>query len=131
MTQIRNTKGLLKSSSSTSAERRESARRAGIASGAARREKSELRRRVLEIANSPAMIEELKQQAEEMGLPHTTNLDLLVASTLRAALYGDTRAAERLIKWGGLHVEVVEAETIHIVDDMTTTEIIAALKAAK
>ncbi len=127
----RNTKGLIRPSTQTALERRENARKAGLASGAARREQSELRRRVLEIANSPAMIDELKQQAEEMGLPNQTNLDLLVASTLRAALYGDTRAAERLIKWGGLYVEVREVQNIHVVDDMTTTEIIAALKAAK
>ena len=84
----------------TPEERRRNARKAGIASGKARREKADLKKKVNEILAMDVFSPQLKETLEEKGLS-ATNQTAVVTVLLQKALKGDMRAIELLAKMNG------------------------------
>ena len=84
----------------TPEERRRNARKAGIASGKARREKADLKKKVNEILAMDVFSPQLKETLEEKGLS-ATNQTAIVTVLLQKALKGDMRAIELLAKMNG------------------------------
>lgn len=84
----------------TPEERRRNAQKAGIASGKARREKADLKKKVNEILAMDVFSPQLKETLEEKGLS-ATNQTAVVTVLLQKALKGDMRAIELLAKMNG------------------------------
>lgn len=84
----------------TPEERRRNARKAGIASGKARRGKADLKKKVNEILAMDVFSPQLKETLEEKGLS-ATNQTAIVTVLLQKALKGDMRAIELLAKMNG------------------------------
>lgn len=84
----------------TPEERRRNARKAGIASGKARREKADLKKKVNQILEMDVFSPQLKEALEEKGLS-ATNQTAIATVLLQKALKGDIRAIELLAKMNG------------------------------
>lgn len=84
----------------TPEERRRNARKAGIASGKARREKADLKKKVNQILEMDVFSPQLKERLEEQGLS-ATNQTAIATVLLQKALKGDIRAIELLAKMNG------------------------------
>ena len=84
----------------TPEERRRNARKAGIASGKARREKADLKKKVNQILEMDVFNPQLKEALEEKGL-NATNQTAIATVLLQKALKGDIRAIELLAKMNG------------------------------
>ena len=84
----------------TKEEQRKIQRKGGIASGKARREKADLKKKVNEILAMDVFSPQLKETLEEKGLS-ATNQTAVVTVLLQKALKGDMRAIELLAKMNG------------------------------
>ena len=84
----------------TPEERRRNARKAGIASGKARREKADLKKKVNQILEMDVFSPQLKEMLEEKGLS-ATNQTAIATVLLQKALKGNIRAIELLAKMNG------------------------------
>ena len=80
-------------------EQRKIQRKGGIASGKARREKADLKKKVNEILAMDVFSPQLKETLEEKGL--SANQTAVVTVLLQKALKGDMRAIELLAKMNG------------------------------
>lgn len=81
-------------------EQRKIQRKGGIASGKARREKADLKKKVNEILAMDVFSPQLKKTLEEKGLS-ATNQTAVVTVLLQKALKGNIRAIELLAKMNG------------------------------
>ena len=84
----------------TPEERRRNARKAGIASGKARREKADLKKKVNQILEMDVFSPQLKEALEKKGL-NATNQTAIATVLLQKALKGNIRAIELLAKMNG------------------------------
>ena len=84
----------------TKDEQRKIQKKGGIASGKARREKADLKKKVNEILAMDVFSPQLKETLEEKGLS-ATNQTAVVTVLLQKALKGDMRAIELLAKMNG------------------------------
>ena len=84
----------------TKDEQREIQRKGGIASGKARREKADLKKKVNQILEMDVFSPQLKEALEEKGL-NATNQTAIATVLLQKALKGDMRAIELLAKMNG------------------------------
>lgn len=94
------TENLIPVTERTKKEAREISRKGGIASGKARREKADLKKKVNEILSMDVFNPQLKETLEEKGLS-ATNQTAIVTVLLQKALKGDMRAIELLAKMNG------------------------------
>lgn len=94
------TENLIPVTERTKKEAREISRKGGIASGKARREKADLKKKVNEILAMDVFSPQLKETLEEKGLS-ATNQTAVVTVLLQKALKGDMRAIELLAKMNG------------------------------
>lgn len=81
-------------------ETRALGRKGGIASGKARREKADLKKKVNQILEMDVFSPRLKEALEEKGL-NATNQTAIATVLLQKALKGDIRAIELLAKMNG------------------------------
>ena len=93
-------KNLIPFNERTEEEQRKIQRKGGIASGKARREKADLKKKVNEILAMDVFSPQLKETLEEKGL-NATNQTAIVTVLLQKALKGDMRAIELLAKMNG------------------------------
>ena len=84
----------------TEEEQRKIQRKGGIASGKARREKADLKKKVNQILEMDVFSPQLKEALEEKGL-NATNQTAIATVLLQKALKGDMRAIELLAKMNG------------------------------
>ena len=84
----------------TEEEQRKIQRKGGIASGKARREKADLKKKVNQILEMDVFSPQLKEALEEKGLS-ATNQTAIATVLLQKALKGDMRAIELLAKMNG------------------------------
>lgn len=84
----------------TEEEQRKIQRKGGIASGKARREKADLKKKVNQILEMDVFSPQLKEMLEEKGLS-ATNQTAIATVLLQKALKGDMRAIELLAKMNG------------------------------
>ena len=84
----------------TSEEARKYGRKGGIASGKARREKADLKKKVNQILEMDVFSPQLKEMLEEKSLS-ATNQTAVATVLLQKALKGDMRAIELLAKMNG------------------------------
>ena len=91
------TENLIPFNERTVEEQRKIQRKGGIASGKARREKADLKKKVDEILAMDVFSPQLKETLEEKGLS-ATNQTAVVTVLLQKALKGDMRAIELLAK---------------------------------
>ena len=84
----------------TKSEQRKIQKKGGIASGKARREKADLKKKVNQILEMDVFSPQLKEMLEEKGLS-TTNQTAVATVLLQKALKGDMRAIELLAKMNG------------------------------
>lgn len=84
----------------SSEEARKYGRKGGIASGKARREKADLKKKVNQILEMDVFGPQLKERLEEQGLS-ATNQTAVAMVLLQKALKGDMRAIELLAKMNG------------------------------
>lgn len=94
------TKNLIPVTERTKKEASEISRKGGIASGKARREKADLKKKVNEILSMDVFSPQLKEKLEEKGL-NATNQTAIATVLLQKALKGDIRAIELLAKMNG------------------------------
>ena len=94
------TENLIPFNERTEEEQRKIQRKGGIASGKARREKADLKKKVNEILSMDVFSPQLKEMLEEKGLS-ATNQTAVVTVLLQKALKGDMRAIELLAKMNG------------------------------
>nr|DAI46129.1 MAG TPA: hypothetical protein [Caudoviricetes sp.] len=94
------TENLIPFNERTKEEQRKIQRKGGIASGKARREKADLKKKVNEILAMDVFSPQLKETLEEKGLS-ATNQTAVVTVLLQKALKGDMRAIELLAKMNG------------------------------
>lgn len=94
------TENLIPFNERTKEEQRKIQRKGGIASGKARREKADLKKKVNEILAMDVFSPQLKKTLEEKGLS-ATNQTAVVTVLLQKALKGDIRAIELLAKMNG------------------------------
>ena len=92
-----NQKNLIPNSQRTPEELREMTRNGGIASGKARRKKSDLKKAMQTLLSMDVASEKSKQQLEELGV-EATNEMLLAFATFQQAVKGNQRAVENVIK---------------------------------
>ena len=91
------TENLIPVTERTKEEAREISRKGGIASGKARREKADLKKKVNEILSMDVFSLQLKEMLEEKGLS-ATKQTAIATVLLQKALKGDIRAIELLAK---------------------------------
>lgn len=84
----------------TKDDQREIQKKGGIASGKARREKADLKKKVNQILEMDVFSPQLKEMLEEKGLS-ATNQTAVATVLLQKALKGDMRAIELLAKMNG------------------------------
>lgn len=94
------TENLIPVTERTKKEAREISRKGGIASGKARREKADLKKKVNEILSMDVFSPQFKEMLEEKGLS-VTNQTAIATVLLQKALKGDMRAIELLAKLNG------------------------------
>lgn len=94
------TENLIPFNERTEKEQRKIQRKGGIASGKARREKADLKKKVNQILEMDVFSPQLKERLEEQGLS-ATNQTAIATVLLQKALKGDMRAIELLAKMNG------------------------------
>lgn len=92
-----NEQNLIKNSERTPSERRENAKKAGEASGKARRKKANLKKAFETILQSEVASPNVKKQLEDMGFD-TTNEMALAMVMMQKAMKGNVRAFEQISK---------------------------------
>ena len=92
-----NEQNLIKNSERTPSERRENAKKAGVASGKARRKKANLKKAFETILQADVAIPSVKKQLEDMGFD-TTNEMALAMVMMQKAMKGNVRAFEQISK---------------------------------
>ena len=95
-----NEENLIPTNKRSKSEVREIGRKGGIASGKARREKADLKKKVNQILEMDVFSPQLKEMLEEKGLS-ATNQTAIATVLLQKALKGDMRAIELLAKMNG------------------------------
>jgi len=88
---------LIKNSERTPSERRENAKKAGVASGKARRKKANLKKAFETILQADVASPNVKKQLEDMGFD-TTNEMALAMVMMQKAMKGNVRAFEQISK---------------------------------
>lgn len=94
------TENLIPFNERTEEEQRKIQRKGGIASGKARREKADLKKKVNQILEMDVFSPQLKEMLEEKGLS-ATNQTAVATVLLQKALKGNMRAIELLAKMNG------------------------------
>lgn len=92
-----NEQNLIKNSERTPSERRENAKKAGVASGKARRKKANLKKAFETILQADVASPNVKKQLEDMGFD-TTNEMALAMVIMQKAMKGNVRAFEQISK---------------------------------
>ena len=92
-----NEQNLIKNSERTPSERRENAKKAGVASGKARRKKANLKKAFETILQADVASPNVKKQLEDMGFD-TTNEMALAMVVMQKAMKGNVRAFEQISK---------------------------------
>ena len=92
-----NEQNLIKNSERTPSERRENAKKAGVASGKARRKKTNLKKAFETILQADVASPNVKKQLEDMGFD-TTNEMALAMVMMQKAMEGNVRAFEQISK---------------------------------
>lgn len=92
-----NEQNLIKNSERTPSERRENAKKAGVASGKARRKKANLKKAFETILQADVASSSVKKQLEDMGFD-TTNEMALAMVMMQKAMKGNVRAFEQISK---------------------------------
>lgn len=92
-----NERNLIKNSERTPSERRENAKKAGVASGKARRKKANLKKAFETILQADVASPSVKKQLEDMGFD-TTNEMALAMVMMQKAMKGNVRAFEQISK---------------------------------
>lgn len=92
-----NEQNLIKNSERTPSERRENAKKAGVASGKARRKKANLKKAFETILQADVASPNVKKQLEGMGFD-TTNEMALAMVMMQKAMKGNVRAFEQISK---------------------------------
>ena len=92
-----NEQNLIKNSERTPSERRENAKKAGVASGKARRKKANLKKAFETILQADVASPSVKKQLEDMGFD-TTNEMALAMVMMQKAMKGNVRAFEQISK---------------------------------
>ena len=92
-----NEQNLIKNSERTPSERRENAKKAGVASGKARRKKANLKKAFETILQADVASPSVKKQLEDMGFD-TTNEMALAMVMMEKAMKGNVRAFEQISK---------------------------------
>lgn len=95
-----NEENLIPTNKRSKSEVREIGRKGGIASGRARRERADLKKKVNQILEMDVFSPQLKEMLEEKGLS-ATNQTAVATVLLQKALKGDMRAIELLAKMNG------------------------------
>lgn len=92
-----NEQNLIKNSERTPSERRESAKKAGVASGKARRKKANLKKAFETILQAEVASPNVKKQLEELGFDSTNEMALAMVM-MQKAMKGNVRAFEQISK---------------------------------
>lgn len=92
-----NEQNLIKNSERTPSERRENAKKAGVASGKARRKKANLKKAFETILQADVASPSVKKQLEDMDFD-TTNEMALAMVMMQKAMKGNVRAFEQISK---------------------------------
>lgn len=92
-----NEQNLIKNSERTPSERRENAKKAGVASGKARRKKSNLKKAFETILQADVASPNVKKQLEDMGFDITNEMALAMVM-MQKAMKGNVRAFEQISK---------------------------------
>ena len=90
---LANEENLIKNSERTPSERREIAKKAGIASGKARRKKAEFKKALEIVLSSKVQNQQLAEMLETMGYDNTNEMAIALM-TVQKAMKGDLRAVE-------------------------------------
>lgn len=92
-----NEQNLIKNSERTPSERRENAKKAGVASGKSRRKKANLKKAFETILQADVASPNVKKQLEDLGFD-TTNEMALAMVMMQKAMKGNVRAFEQISK---------------------------------
>ena len=92
-----NEQNLIKNSERTPSERRENAKKAGEASGKARRKKANLKKAFETILQTEVASPNVKKQLEELGFDSTNEMALAMVM-MQKAMKGNVRAFEQISK---------------------------------
>ena len=92
-----NEQNLIKNSERTPSERRENAKKAGEASGKARRKKANLKKAFETILQAEVASPNVKKQLEELGFDSTNEMALAMVM-MQKAMKGNIRAFEQISK---------------------------------
>lgn len=92
-----NEQNLIKNSERTPSERRENAKKAGVASGKARRKKADFKKALNTILSADVANAQLESILESMGF-EKTNESAIALITLQKALKGNMRAVELIAR---------------------------------
>ncbi|MCP9083572.1 stress-induced protein [Streptococcus sp. CF10-1] len=92
-----NEQNLIKNSERTPSERRENAKKAGEASGKARRKKANLKKAFETILQAEVASPNVKKQLEELGFESTNEMALAMVM-MQKAMKGNVRAFEQISK---------------------------------
>lgn len=92
-----NEQNLIKNSERTPSERREIAKKAGVASGKSRRKKANLKKAFETILQADVASPNVKKQLEDLGFD-TTNEMALAMVMMQKAMKGNVRAFEQISK---------------------------------
>lgn len=96
---LANEENLIKNSERTPSERREIAKKAGIASGKARRKKAEFKKALEIVLSSQVQNQQLAEMLEIMGYDNTNEMAIALM-TVQKAMKGDLRAVELIARTG-------------------------------
>lgn len=92
-----NEQNLIKNSERTPSERRENAKKAGVASGKVRRKKANLKKAFETILQAEVASPNVKKQLEELGFDSTNEMALAMVM-MQKAMKGNVRAFEQISK---------------------------------
>lgn len=92
-----NEQNLIKNSERTPSERRENAKKAGVASGKARRKKANLKKAFETILQADVASPNVKKQLEDLGFDSTNEMALAMVM-MQKAMKGNVRAFEQISK---------------------------------
>lgn len=101
---LANEENLIKNSERTPSERREIAKKAGIASGKARRKKAEFKKALEIVLSSQVQNQQLAEMLESMGYDNTNEMAIALM-TVQKAMKGDLRAVELIARTGNQAVK--------------------------
>lgn len=92
-----NEKNLIPNAQRTPQELREQCKKAGKASGEARRQKSSIKSILKTWAESPIAVSKLKKQAEQFGIETDEGRSLLTLALIQGAMKGNSQYMERVL----------------------------------